>query len=490
MQLIHKLLDKYRSLSRGVKATFWFLVCSFLQKGISAITTPIFTRLLTTAEYGQYSIFTSWLNVAKAVVTLNICYGFYSQGVVKFSEDRDVFASSLQGLGLTLTTIWTAVYLIFRETFNSWLQLTTVQVLYMLILVWLSTVFTFWSTMQRVDLNYRALVTVTLAVSLAQSVVSVLLVIFSDDKVTARIFGMVLIELIGYGWIFFYQMARGKRFFSAKYWKYAIGFCLPLLPHYLSQVLLSSCDRIMIGWLVDDSSAGIYGLAYSVSQIMSLFNSAFNNAIEPWLYKQMKNRQIDRIKSVAYPSMILIGGVNLLLIAVAPEVIAIFAPEEYYEAIWVIPPLAMSVFFTFCYTLFATFEFYYEKQGRILIASFSGGILNVVLNFLLIPTYGYLVAGYTTLVSYAVYAILHYVFMHGICKEKFDGEQPYSTWTILLISVVFIALGLSFLPTYNHPLVRYLYIAVLLVIVFINRRKLVEHLKMIMGLKKEPQEGE
>ena len=46
-----KFLQKYRNMSVQV-GSFWFLICSFLQKGISSITTPIFTRLLTTEEYG------------------------------------------------------------------------------------------------------------------------------------------------------------------------------------------------------------------------------------------------------------------------------------------------------------------------------------------------------------------------------------------------------------------------------------------------------
>lgn len=54
MSRMNKLLVKYRSIPVQVKASLWFLICAFLQKGISFITTPIFTRLLSTSEYGQY----------------------------------------------------------------------------------------------------------------------------------------------------------------------------------------------------------------------------------------------------------------------------------------------------------------------------------------------------------------------------------------------------------------------------------------------------
>ena len=65
---------------------------------------------------------------------------------------------------------------------------------------------------------------------------------------------------------------------------------------------------------------------------------------------------------MAYFTMIIIAIVNLLLICFAPEIISLFAPPPYYEAIWIVPPVAMSVFFMFCYDLFAKFAFYYEKN--------------------------------------------------------------------------------------------------------------------------------
>ena len=58
--------------SAPVKAAFWFTVCSIINKCIQLITVPIFTRILTTTEYGQYSIFVSWQSILLIIATLNI----------------------------------------------------------------------------------------------------------------------------------------------------------------------------------------------------------------------------------------------------------------------------------------------------------------------------------------------------------------------------------------------------------------------------------
>ena len=55
--MIYKLFEKYRSMSIVTRATIWFLICSIIQKGFAFITTPIFTRIMSTEQYGQYSIY-------------------------------------------------------------------------------------------------------------------------------------------------------------------------------------------------------------------------------------------------------------------------------------------------------------------------------------------------------------------------------------------------------------------------------------------------
>lgn len=77
---MNKLIQKYKTLPVQVRASAWFLICSFLQKGISMITTPIFTRLLTTQEYGEFNVFNSWLSIVTVFVTLNLYNGVFTRG--------------------------------------------------------------------------------------------------------------------------------------------------------------------------------------------------------------------------------------------------------------------------------------------------------------------------------------------------------------------------------------------------------------------------
>lgn len=479
-----RIWDRYKTLPVQVKASFWFLICSFLQKGISVITTPIFTRLLTTGEYGEVNVFNSWLSIVTIFVSLNLYAGVYTQGLVKYADDRKAYSSSLQGLTLVLVLAWSIVYFIFREFWNNLFSLTTMQMLAMLLMIWTSAVFNFWASEQRVQFKYKALIAITLGVSLAKPLLSIFLITYSKDKVTARILGLAIVELFGYTWLFFLQMACGKKFYSSKYWKQALSFNIPLIPHYLSQTVLNNSDRIMIQNMVGSSEAGIYSLAYSISQIMTLFNTALLQTVNPWIYQKIKEKRVEDISKVAYSSLLVIAFVNIVLIAVAPEIVSIFAPNSYYEAIWVIPPVAMSTYFLFAYSLFADFSFYYEKTKMIACTTTVGAVLNILLNYIFIQIFGYYAAGYTTLVCYILYAVFHYMNMRKICRDYMKGVKVYNLKTLFFITVVFLTIGFIFLVIYPYQFVRYGLICLSCILIFLNRLKIMNKIKKYRDIKK------
>ena len=76
-------IQKYKNLSQPVKASFWFTVCNILNKGIALISTPIFVRILTTDQYGDYSVFQSWYSIIIIFATLNLFSGNYGKGLVE-----------------------------------------------------------------------------------------------------------------------------------------------------------------------------------------------------------------------------------------------------------------------------------------------------------------------------------------------------------------------------------------------------------------------
>lgn len=478
-----EILEKYNGLSIRIRATIWFFVCSFLHKGIIAITTPIYTRLLSVEEYGQYSVFVSWESILAVFITFSLTSGVYMQGLVKYEEERDQYTSSLQGLTFTLVLIWFVIYWLFRDFVNKLFSLSTLQMIALFIVAWTSSVFGFWSSYQRVDYKYKKLVLLTLLFSVGQPIISILFIMVAQDKVMARIWGQVIVQIVLFLGLFVFQMRRGGKFFVWKFWKHALLFNLPLIPHYLSNTILNSADRIMISKMVGEEEAGIYSLAYSIAMLMTMFNTALQQTLEPWRYKKQRSGQQEDMAQMAYSTLILIAGLNLCLIALAPEIVAIFAPAEYYDAIWIIPTVSMSAYFMYTYGWFANFEFYFEKTRYVMVATATGAMLNIILNYICIEKFGYLAAGYTTLVCYIVYALMHYCFMRIICKKCLDNKKIYDEKMLVGISVFFVLCGFVLQFTYTNRVIRYGVLLGGVVGLLIKRRFIYEIIEQVIGIR-------
>lgn len=486
--MINKFIEKYKKLPVQVKASLWFLICAFLQKGISVLTTPIFTRLLTTGEYGAYSVWNSWLGIVTVFVSLNLYFGVYTSGLVRYEDDRKNFVSSIESLNLVSCIVWLVIYLLTREFWNKSLNLSTVQMIAMLIMIWTTSIFNFWSAEQRVDFKYKHLVILTLIMSVAKPVLGIILIHLFDDKVTVRILGLCIVEFVLCTPLFLKQLKTNHQFVNIKYWKYALTFNIPLIPHYLSQVILNSSDRIMIGAIVGEAAAGIYNLAYQIALIMTMFNTAMMQTIEPWMYKKLKENKAKDITHIAYGSFAIIAIINIILILFAPEVISIFAPNTYMGAIWLIPPIAMGVYFMFQYNFFAVVEFYYKETKYISVATVVGAVVNVVTNYIFINLCGYQAAAYTTLGCYILYAVFHFIFMKKLCKANL-GYEIYNTKGIVISSIVFLLIGFSCMSLYNNRVVRYAVIVVVFGISCIFRRKIINVIHSILDARKESKNG-
>lgn len=484
--MLKKVYDKYKKIPVTVRASFWFLVCGFIQRGISLITTPIFSRLLSTSEYGDFSVYNSWYNIIIIFASLNLASGVYMRGLVKYEDDKDKFTGSLQCLYILTTAICFSIYMIFQEKWDTLFGLDSSFIYAMFIDILAATAYHFWSTQQRVDFQYKKLVIVTMLNAVLRPGVGIVMIyLFPLHKLEARIFSMVIVDAITFAPFFFGIFRKGPKVFTTKYWKYALAFNLPLVPHYLSQIVLNQSDRIMIKSMVGSSDAGIYSLAYSVASIMTIVNTSVINTLTPWMYKKMKEKEYNQIGTNTIPLLILIAFANFTLVALAPEAVAIMAPASYYDAIWVIPPVAASTFFTFMYSLFSRFEFYFEKTQFMMIASVLGACMNLLLNYIFIPKYGYYAAGYTTLFCYMLYCIGHYLLMRRINNQLMDHVKVYNTKLIIFIAFVFLMLCGIMMCLYKSFVLRLLLYILVCGFFIWKRKEFIDLFKMLKSEKKK-----
>lgn len=470
IQMKNNLLKKYCSLSNAVKASLWFAICNFMQKGISMVTVPIFTRLLTTEQYGIYSVYQSWYQIVAIFATLNLYSGVFNVGMIKYSDDRDNYTLSLQNLCTFITIILFGIYFIAQKFWNKLFGLSSVFIYAMFVELLLAPAFTFWSARERFEYKYKSLIVVTMILSIGSLFLGLIAVISTTYRAEARVFSFVLVQACVGLFFYIFNSVRCKKIFSMKYWRYGIRFNIPLLPHYLSQIVLGQADRIMINSIVNASKAAIYSVAYNISSLMNLVTNAINSSFVPFVYNALKNKEYKKIAKNTNIILLMIAVSSVLVTAFGPEIISLFAPKEYHEAIWIIPPVSASVYFMFLYPLFGNIEFYFEENKFVTAASVGGAILNIILNWIMIPIFGYIAAGYTTLVCYIAYAVGHYFFMKLILRKNSIEGSIYDNRFILLLSICVVLSTIGMTIVYKIPILRYGIITLIIIGFYLKRR--------------------
>ena len=474
---MNRFYQKYKQLPIQGRATIWYTLCNILQRGISIITIPAYTRILTKEEYGAYSVFLVWIDIFEIVVTFRIAWEGFVVGLTKYEKERDSYSSSMQCLSFTITSIFLILYLGCAPVVNSFTGMTTTMTLLIFALLYFMPAIQFWTARKRVEYRYTSVLIVTLISSILMPILGVLAALISTDKVTAVIGARVVVQGAIGAVLVWVNCHKKFTFYNKKYWKRAISFNLPLVPHYLSTVLLSSSDRIIIRKLEGDAWAAIYSVARSAAMALQLFGSAISQALQPWLFKKLKDKSYDGISDVMNLSLLLVAGINLALIALAPEVVAILAPGSYQEAIWIIPPLSSSVVVIFFYQHFVNVELYFEESRMTSFASIGSAVLNVMLNYALIPIFGYLAAGYTTLFCYIVFGIVHYIFMRIVCRKNGCPVNIFDIKSMILILLGFATLTVILGVGYKHPVIRFLTVIIIIFAVYRKRKQILLFIK-------------
>jgi len=472
-----KSINKVKGLPQGVKASIAFFFANIITKGIAYITTPLYTRLLTTEQYGQTSVFLTWLQVFGIVAMFCLSYGVFNNGMIDYPDKRDEYSLSMLALSNIITVCFSGIVLCIYPLISRYLKMSFPLLVLMCIIFLFQPAYNFWAAKQRYELKYKFTVLWSLISAFVSPLIAILcIILFPDHRLYARIFGAEVALLVIYIGFYIYLILKAKGKITTKYWKAALLFNLPLIPHYLSTYLLGSADKIMISNIIDDSATAFYSVAYSVASVALIIWTAANSSLIPYTYEKCKVKDYKSISKVTIPILLFFGAACVFIILLAPEVVAIMASKDYKEAIYVIPPIVGGVFFQVHYFIYANVLYYYKKPKFVMIGSVVATLLNIVLNYIFISEFGYIAAGYTTIFCYFVQALIDYFAMKHVV-----GESIYNMKIIVGMSVLLTVISIFSNLTYDYVLIRYTAVVILLIVGLVNIKRIISIFK---GLKK------
>lgn len=228
--------------------------------------------------------------------------------------------------------------------------------------------------------------------------------------------------------------------FSIKIFKY--GF--PLMFTSILTWILSVSDRYIIGFLRSSEEVGFYSISYSIGSqslnliVMMLMLAAFPIIIKAWNNHDKKYISVLLSRLVKY-YYVLTVPIVMALFVLSPMLIEILSSEEYHQGYLVMPWIGLGIFFMGLSQYIHKIWELNEDTRFIMVLNFVSAIINLILNFIFVPKFGFIAAGFSTFISYLFYCIIAY-FM----SKKYIKIDIFNINTIKIIISGFIML----LPVY------------------------------------------
>lgn len=464
---------------KTIKSIFSYSIANIIALIVSLLSIPILTRIISVSDLGVSTSFSTLQNILTIICLLSI-YIAIDRMLLDVKKKEFEFLSSIYLFSDMFAVVIFIIYFIFRKYLNIIFGFDTWMMLLMFSFIILTNGCTLLVAYWNFKNKYKYTFLYNLFVSPVSQILSLILsYLFIKNKYLGRILGLNIFNVCFGFFCGIYIVRKGKFKFKWGYVKEALFISLPMIPHLLAQVLLTSCDLLMIKNMIGLKEAGIYSMAYTISNILYTVLLQLFSPWSPWFYRRMHNDELDSIKNNSKILMIFSAFLCLGLFTVAPEMIHLFLRKEYMEAIYIIPPICIGIYFEIMYKFFYDVEYFYKRNKLIAIFSVSASIINIILNYFGLKIFGYRAAAYTTLISYLILLILHYIGM-----KKVEKRVLFDTKFLMLISIILLILGyVNIIIVYNFIL-RYVLLLLIGILLFIKYKNLLLNLLYIF-IKKE-----
>lgn len=461
----------------AVKAGLWYTIGNIALKGCAFLTLPVFTRLLSTSDFGVYNAYIAYEQIFTAILGVGF-YGTIKNAKLDFKENFKKYLSSIVFLSVLIFIFITAAANVAYPIYCNELDFSRFVTNCLLFQSFGAYMLYLYGVKLNAEFRYRSFLIMSSINVLGNTVLSIILIlfVFPNERYLGRILGSA-IPLIGIGVALCFLICRnGRTLYNKAYWKYGLAIGLPLLPHVISQSLLSQVDRIMIKDMVGSSEAGIYSYIYTICTILYIVGNSMENAWSPWVFYTLDSGDKKRIERAGKDYVMVFALLTIGFFCVMPEVTKIMAGSNYWGGISLIIPLTFGNFFVFMYGLPVNIEYYHKKTGFISLGTILAAGLNAVLNYFGIILFGYQVAAYTTFLSYGMLFLFHW-----FIANKYGVSELYSFKFLLNRTALVLILGFVVLLTdgfmvFNFIL-RYMLIILILIWFYKHRQMLVGALK-------------
>jgi len=453
-----------------------YFIAQIITNGLAFISIPIFTRFFSQEDYGIVSVYNSYLSFIIILLSANA-----SASVSRYYFEKKQDFNEFLGTTLILTggifLVTTSLYLVFYDFIASSMKLPgflPLLLIFSSFIMIFNTIYFQIVQAQRRSLESAIVSIIKGVLTLILAIIFVLLI--EKERYLGKIIATFIIGFV-FAFFFIYQILATTKFsFNKDHVKYILTYSIPLIPYALSSIILAFFDRIMINEVVDAASAGLYSLGYNIAMLIALVIGATQTALLPDFFTFLNQKQYSRLDALVSKVFAIITFAALGLILFAPEIILVFVDTKFHESLSVIPIIIIGYLFFGMFTVYSRYITLTKKTIYSSLIMIISGLLNIVLNAILIPQFGYIAAAYTTAISYFCLFLLSWIVSKFVLRQittplwkiwksaflLFIFLAIYTVITLIPMNIIFlitvklIILALFFVQVFNQELKKLL----------------------------------
>lgn len=461
--------------------------------GLIAI--PIITRLFPAGDYGNYVLVLATVSVFSTII------GWLSMSIIRFypAYERDgklnEFWASVVKLTIISIVVVSFVSIVILLIAKSHISAKLYSLMRIGILVFiLSSIFVVLQHFLRVERQVSWYSGFTIWKSITAMGFGILLVIGFHFGVDGLLWGTIVGFAIALPFLWKKTVRRvsfGLENISIPLTLEMAKYGFPLVVGNLAAWVLSLSDRYFLEFYRGSQEVGIYSASYNISEHSIMFlASLFMLASGPismhiWEKEGVEKSKEFVSKLTRYYLIICIPAVVGLSVLAKP-IIDILTGEGYFMGYRIIPFVTFGVLFLGLQWIFQTGLRYFKKTQFTMLCIIIAGLLNLGLNFLLVPQYGYTAAALTTLISYTLLLFLMVVISrrYFIWKFPFETLAKVTCASTIMGTVVYpIGNNLTSSVPINLILSIFVGIVVYTVMLFVLREPRTEEVRVIQAAK-------
>lgn len=415
---------RFLGLASGV-----YLLADALARGLSILLVPLYTRFLTPSDYGALAIATAVISMLAILLGLALHGALSRMHFEARSEDE---RRSLYGTLLVFLVVVPGAVVVSLEVLGRAGFLDVFADLpydpYLRYVVWTAYLAVFVEiplAIYTVREQPRKVVPLTLLNAGLLAAFMLVFVVALEQAVLGALRAMLLAAGSMAILAVFLTARNASRHVSRRLLAASLAFSLPLVPHLVAQWILHVSDRIVLERFVSARDLGLYSLGASVATAGFLAVNALNRAFTPAITLHLKDRETRRqVPALGTWWVVALTWALTALAVFGGDAIRLVTPASYHGAARVVPWIAFGFLAFGLYTVVTQGTWFSMRTRMIPVFTVVAGVVNVGLNIVLIPRFGFVAAGWTTLIAFAVLAVLQG--WHARRLHRIDWE--YVRW--------------------------------------------------------------